>query len=181
MPVEIQFLEWLHGFATPFLDGLFVLSHHLASRRTCLVLVVAAVVLCAVRRAWRAGFTWIALGVAVGLTQNGLKILLARPRPALWDGPIRHDTFAMPSGHALASAAFYSLIAYFVARRLPAYRIAVYGTAAALCLFVGGGRLYLGVHWPSDVLAGWTLGAAMGLVAIRYLSSSDRATRHDSR
>jgi undecaprenyl-diphosphatase len=95
-----------------------------------------------------------------------LKWGFARPRPDL----VAHGqvvyTSSFPSGHSMISAvAFLTLGALLASgqtnRAMHAYLI---GLAAFLTLIVGVSRIYLGVHWPSDVLAGWTAGAAWALV-----------------
>jgi len=76
----------------------------------------------------------------------------------------------MPSSHAVASATFYPLLAWSIGRRFGRMRKPAYAAAAFLPLFIGVGRLYLGVHWPTDVLIGWTLGISQTLIAIRLFS-----------
>ena len=117
---------------------------------------------------------WLGVGVSTYLLQEGLKRVVARPRPQLWPRletwpPVAgSESFAFPSGHALAAATFYPLLAYVLARRTacPSRRAAVL-VGALLALWIGLGRLYLGVHWPTDVLAGWALGATQAVVAMR--------------
>lgn len=57
----------------------------------------------------------------------------------------------------------------------PRVRALALGLAALLCLLIGIGRVYLGVHWPSDVLAGWALGGVQLLVAVRVLRSYEKS------
>lgn len=109
---------------------------------------------------------------------RGDQALADRARPDLWprlgawpplEGPGGHS---FPSGHALASATFYPLLAAELARRRPELKGLAYACGVGLPAFIGVGRLYLGVHWPSDVLAGWTLGALQALLATRALRDS---------
>jgi undecaprenyl-diphosphatase len=106
----------------------------------------------------REALLWVLLGVSTYLIQKILKIGIERPRPELWTSAIVLDNFAFPSGHAIAAATFYPLLARGVARRFPRRAKLAYAMAGAMTLYVGIGRLYLGVHWPSDVVAGWAIG-----------------------
>jgi undecaprenyl-diphosphatase len=74
-------------------------------------------------------------------------------------------TASFPSGHAMLSAVCYLTLGALLAGVVPARRYKAYilGTAIFLTLLVGGSRIYLGVHWPTDVLAGWCLGAAWAM------------------
>lgn len=86
---------------------------------------------------------------------NLLKSIVDRPRPAFNVYPVPTNGSAFPSGHSANSVTVYLLLALFLA---PArYRRIAIWTAIVLCLFIGATRPILGVHWPSDVLAGWSL------------------------
>jgi undecaprenyl-diphosphatase len=101
------------------------------------------------------------------------KALYARPRPDLVPHEVAVYSGSFPSGHSTLSAACYLTIAMLVAsletrRRTKAL---VYGLAGAILLGVGVSRVYLGVHFPSDVLAGWVLGATWALLGWIVLRS----------
>lgn len=89
-----------------------------------------------------------------------LKNLFARDRPALLEPELLPTSFSFPSGHAFLSAAIYLTAAALLTQIIvkPATRALVLAAAALVAVLIGASRVYLGVHYPSDVLAGWTLG-----------------------
>lgn len=106
------------------------------------------------------------------LVSQGLKSFYARPRPDLVPTLDFVHTASFPSGHAMMSALFYLTLAAVIARltdnsRLRAY---VFGVAILISAAVGLSRIFLGVHWPSDVVAGWALGVAWA--ALSWLAVS---------
>lgn len=96
---------------------------------------------------------------------NGLKLLMGRERPDVVPHLMHEITLSYPSGHALMSAVIYLTLGAMLARaeRRPAFKVYLFGVAVFVAFIVGLTRLYLGVHWPTDVLAGWGLGAAWAM------------------
>lgn len=115
---------------------------------------------------WRHG----ALGAAtIGAASLGLAIAkrtVARERPDVLDPLIVEHGFSFPSGHATLSMTSYGVLAVIVARsRLPpAVRIGLIGAVGVLVFLIGLSRIWIGVHYPTDVLAGWTTGAVVVLI-----------------
>lgn len=94
--------------------------------------------------------------------ENVLKLLFARPRPDIVGHLVETHTMSFPSGHAMVGAVVWLTLGMIVARVSPHIRLRRYALAVAVAMtfLLGASRLYLGVHWPSDVLAGWSLGVA---------------------
>lgn len=118
-----------------------------------------------------------------GLVLNTLlKRGFDRPRPELVAHMVEVHTTSFPSGHAMLSAIGYLTLGALLAGAATEKRRRFYilGVAVALTLLIGASRVYLGVHWPTDVLAGWCLGAAWAVgcwLALR-LASSGRWRQH---
>ncbi len=121
-----------------------------------------------------------ALGLLLVATVGGvllnelLKLVFARPRPPLAFHLTEVRSMSFPSGHAMESAIIYLTLAALLARLVQPRLLRLYfiGLAFFLTFAVGVSRVYLGVHYPSDVLAGWTAGLAWALLCwtvARYL------------
>jgi undecaprenyl-diphosphatase len=107
----------------------------------------------------------IGLGGGVALSE-GLKSVFERDRPPLVYQAVDTINASFPSGHALLSAVFYLSIGVMLTRAFPQRRFKAYVLAVAmvLTLLVGLTRVYLGAHWATDVLAGWSVGAAWAMM-----------------
>lgn len=104
--------------------------------------------------------------VGATLLSFSIKAGIERPRPDLFPHGAPVYTASFPSGHATGAAATYLTLGALLARFQAHRRLKIYllSLAVILTLLIGLSRLYLGVHWPSDVLAGWTLGACWALL-----------------
>ncbi|MBT2559211.1 phosphatase PAP2 family protein [Hymenobacter sp. ISL-91] len=146
-------LEWLHARQSPGLDQLALLLSRAGgtSIMSGVSLTIGALLLW--RRQWSAAwFFALAVGGAMALNITA-KLLFGRTRPALWESIAPEEFYSFPSGHAMGSAALATAVAFLVWRTSWRWPAVALGTLFALG--VGISRLYLGVHFPSDVLAGW--------------------------
>lgn len=131
---------------------------------TLLVIAVAGY-LVAARKAATAVFVVAAVSGG-GLASTLLKLIFARARPDIVGQLVEVHSASFPSGHALNSAVTYLTMGALLARTESARSLRIYlmAVAASLTLVIGFSRVYLGVHWPSDVLAGWCFGAAWAVL-----------------
>jgi undecaprenyl-diphosphatase len=123
-------------------------------------------------RWWRGAIVLLVAMVGAGLLDTALKLAFQRTRPTPYFGYPLPDSYSFPSGHALFAFCFFTAGAALLAPRLqhPALRWLVRGVALILVLAIGFSRIYLGVHYPSDVLAGY----AVGLLWSSVLIAGDR-------
>lgn len=167
--MDAAILTWVHGFRDPALDVAFVFSWALGAFRFCAPAVLLASAWHLARRQRQEAIAWLAVGAFVGAVPELLKALVARPRPTLVPWLLPATGYSFPSGHAVAGMAFYPLLGWLWLRSSRPW--AGFALGALVGAFIGIGRLYLGVHWPSDVLTGWGLGLAASLGAVRWLGS----------
>jgi undecaprenyl-diphosphatase len=129
-------------------------------------LIVVAVVLQLLLTGSKRTALFVLISVIGGtVISTGLKSLFDRPRPDL-TGAVEVFTASFPSGHATVSAVVYLTIGAILAERDPRLSVRSFyiAVAALLTLAIGVSRVYLGVHFPTDVLAGWSLGTAWALL-----------------
>lgn len=110
---------------------------------------------------------FLVLAIAGGAVMSTLlKLLFARERPELVHHLVEVTNASFPSGHAMNSAIVYLTLGALLARTEPSRAIRLYliGLAIFLTLIIGFSRVYLGVHWPSDVAAGWSVGSAWAII-----------------
>lgn len=129
-----------------------------------LVVVLALALMLSLRRWSEALVVLVGAGGGVAISQ-GLKQLFGRERPDLVYRAVEAANPSFPSGHAMLSAVVFLTLGALAARFAPRRRVKALalGAAVLLSLLVGASRIYLGVHWTSDVLAGWSLGAAWAM------------------
>jgi len=158
---DVVLLDWLRARATATGDAVFNAISLLGSPVTLTILALAVVLLLAARREWIVLAGWLAAFAGGGLLDVVLKLVIRRPRPPGAAAFLQHFSWSFPSGHAMASLIGYGILAYvltllWIHRR--SGQIAVVFGAALLIIAIGFSRLYLGVHYFSDVVGGYAAG-----------------------
>ena len=166
-------LEFAHGIAGPALDrGLLLVTDLGYLHGVVPADIVLVLVLMLRRRIRESVFSAVALAGS-GLLNIATKLAFARERPTLWESIAPETSYSFPSGHAMGSATLACvavLLAWDTRWRWPVALL-----AAGFVLLVGFSRVYLGVHYPSDILAGWA--AASAWTAAVYLAVFRRGRR----
>ncbi len=170
---------WLHQFSSPTLDVIAV-GLSLLGAELLLVLVVAALVAFGYQRRWGAALALVLVIGGAEVLNSVLKTLFHRTRPGSVDTLIPAQLFSFPSGHAMVAAAFYFFLAYLAWRVLRGWqRWACAGALLCLVLLIGWSRLYLGVHYLTDVVAGYLAGFLWTdavIIGSHFLTLRRRAT-----
>ena len=164
----------IHRLDSPVLDQLMITISALGSG-PMLLLAVATTVIVLVRNGHkRIAIIIAANGIAAHVLTAGLKLYFARPRPTLFDEITRPETFSFPSGHSLAAMAIYGGIAAVVITLRRRRRPLVVAATVLLVGLIGFSRIYLGVHWPFDVLAGFAGGLPFVVATVHLLHTRRR-------
>ena len=133
---------------------------------TCLALLIVLVVGYQFAAGHRRAALLVAVSVGGGmLISHSLKAVFARPRPDLVPHIVEVQSLSFPSGHAMLSTVTYLTLGALLLRMQPGRgpRLYLMAAAMALALLIGCSRVYLGVHYPTDVAAGWCVGAAWAM------------------
>ena len=156
--VDDAMLTTIHGMETPFLDNFIPVATNFGGVFVIVALTVILLALFVYKKEYQRA-------ILLGLSMAGaaalnvvLKSVFERARPDLWDKLVHESSYSFPSGHSMLTAALG--LALIVALWNSRWRWWVVGFSALYVLFIGFTRLYLGVHYPTDVLAGWLVSGA---------------------
>lgn len=145
-----------------------------------LITLASATYLFIIRQRHKAWFLLISVGTGI-LVSNAMKLGFDIPRPDLVPHGSHTSMASFPSGHSLMAAVVYLSIGALLAGSQTRYILRVYilSLAILVALLVGLSRVYLGVHWPSDVLAGWLAGSAWAMMVwLLWIFISNRNSSH---
>ncbi len=161
---DLRINAWVAEHRAPWLVEAARVVTELGWFKLLLPLTVGAGIVLAVAGGWRDAWRPAATLLIAANANAWIKDLIGRPRPEgdLWAAFA--PGFGYPSGHSAQAAAAWLTLAFALAHRWPGRRRFVFAGALAIVGAVGATRVVLGVHSPTDVLAGWSLGAAVALV-----------------
>lgn len=151
-------LLWVSQFTTPVLNQAMLTVTRLGDPQVVVPLTCIGFVWLWWKRRWRIAAIFAITCIGGAVLSTGLKLFFQKPRPQLWEPLITETSHSFPSGHALGSMVLYGFSAYLLAQRFKPQKWVIYGIAVLLIGSIGFSRIYLGVHWPTDVLAGYSIG-----------------------
>jgi len=164
-----SFLLKLHQYTNSELNAVMLFITRLGNPETIITLVVVTLAILSSKK-YLIEAKIFAVGCLVAeILGVGLKFLFGRSRPELWTRLISETSFSFPSGHALGSLFVYGFIAYLLAQAYPNFSKLIYIFSGILIVTIGFSRLFLGVHWPSDIIAGYGLGFIWLMICLTFL------------
>ena len=164
--------NFVHGFASPALTTVMQTASFLGSTLFLTGFGVIIVIALYLSRHRRGAILFALTTIGASVLLVALKLAFKRARPEPFFDTILPASYSFPSGHSLGSSCFYAALAVILTTRIKSVRlrIVIWSAAAAMILLVGISRIYLGVHYPSDVVAGY----AVGLIWVITIAVGDK-------
>ncbi|MFC7372844.1 phosphatase PAP2 family protein [Fictibacillus iocasae] len=165
-----QIIQWVNGIREPVLNHIMVLITELGSKTALALLLIASLIWLAVKRKnYYAMIMFLVASAGGGLLNLALKHWFERQRPE--ESIIEALGYSFPSGHAMGSLIYYGFLGYLVVKSQRSHQEKTLWTIlfSILILFIGFSRVYLGVHYPSDIIAGYSAGLLWLFVCITAL------------
>jgi undecaprenyl-diphosphatase len=171
MPLDTYIINLAGSIRNPSLDFFMLLMTSLGSWMVVMIFVFLIDIFLLLKKKWGylLSLTFSFMGGEVIVSV--LKHLVARPRPEIISHLEKADGFSFPSGHAFIAVSFFGLLAYFIFKKAERWngKILAVFFGAFFILGIGFSRIYLGVHWPTDVLGSYALGC-LWVVFVVYIS-----------
>lgn len=164
LALDTAIREFSYGLRNEGLTVIFKLLTYMGNWQTITILCILFLLLKALRKNF--GFPLAATAIITTIIQKTLKISFHRQRPDVALHLIHQGGFSFPSGHSMTSMVFYGMLIFLCRRYIKNKRISNTLTAllSLLILLIGYSRIYLGVHYPTDVIGGWSIGISLLIV-----------------
>jgi len=160
---------WVYEQRSPLLSAIFIPVTYMGNWQT--ITVLAAVLLAIPKTRRDIGLPFAVISLSSTVVYKVVKGIFERPRPELDVRLIPQGGFSFPSGHSMNCIVCFGILIYLIRKLCPNRKIANVLTVLLVLLIVGIGssRVYVGVHFPTDVLGGWSLGLAFLMGSILVL------------
>lgn len=179
--IDKQILVWISHLRAPMLNGSAVDMTALGSASVIAIFAIIGIVLLWLKRDRKACFYLATGSMGAGVGTYILKYLFTRIRPSVVPRLVEVSGFSYPSGHSFAGSAFYLLLMFITWRHYDRRRdrVLILICTGLVIMGVCFSRLYLGVHYPSDVLSGLCLGISWVLLLTAYFFKGELGQNRD--
>lgn len=169
IPMDEVIRYWVYDHRSPLLNYLFIPITYMGNWQTITILAAILLAIPATRK--KIGIPFSVISISSTIIYKLVKGFFQRPRPELDVRLIPQGGYSFPSGHSMNCIVCFGILIYLVRRYCPNRKIANLLTVLLTLLIIGIGtsRVYVGVHFPTDVLGGWSLGLAFLFSAIILL------------
>jgi membrane-associated phospholipid phosphatase len=166
--VDLRVINIASQFRIPSVDKLMLFITHLAKGENIAVGVVVVSIIFILKRKWHYFSTLLVSVLGSQVFVWIIKNIIERPRPPLSNALVYNSSYSFPSGHTFAAISFYGLIVFFIlqSERNKILKRISFFLGLVLVVWIGLSRIYLGAHWPSDVLASFVAGIAWLTIVI---------------
>jgi membrane-associated phospholipid phosphatase len=171
-------LTWVHSASSPFLDQLAI---HVTNAGDFLAVIALAVIAAGIliRRGRPSDASTLIFGVGGAVVLNEiLKLYFRRPRPTLWHQIVDSSGYSFPSGHAMMSSAL--AISFILIGWKSRWRYLILTIGLGYIGVIGLSRMYLGVHFPTDIAAGWCVSLVWVLIVRHIVAGPQQSSALDS-
>ncbi len=161
--IDTEIMNLVAAFRSTGITKAFIFLTYLGNWQVIVGLSVVVIIILALLKKTREIIFLTAALISGEVIKELLKFLIHRQRPDAVFSLLPENGYAFPSGHAFMSVIFYGMLCYFIyqACKKKWQRIILLVATAILVFLIGFSRIYLGVHWISDILAGWLIGGAI--------------------
>ena len=166
---DIAVRNFFYSLRAEWLTPLVIALTHLGDKTTCII--ICAVLILYPKTTLRYGLPTAAVAITASSLNHYLKTVFLRPRPDITYHIIEQGGWSFPSGHSISALVLFGMLILMIRRNVKDKKKANILTAILLipCFGIGLSRIYVGVHYPTDVLAGWCLGIIILMIAMEVI------------
>jgi len=174
--VDAEIELFVHHHLDSSFGDVWAMTSSFVGSGAVLIPVVIGVAALAVVRRHRVAAVVLVIDAIVAISGDALlKLMLQRPRPELFDKIALPHDYSFPSGHAMSAMGVWGVVAAVLCAIFPSARTPIVACAIVLVLSIGLSRIYLGVHWPFDVLGGFLGGVPPLVASVHVLANPSRS------
>ncbi|MGB3536099.1 MAG: phosphatase PAP2 family protein [Microcoleaceae cyanobacterium] len=166
---DTAILQYFLSIQNTFLTLFFTIITFLGEPLFLMIINLVFIVFLWIKNQRSRAIVYLIIGNGAAEFNYFIKDFFGRERPELWDRILEVKYFSYPSAHAMNSIVIYGLICYYLMNQFKPWRWLILTITSILVILIGLSRLYFGVHWPTDIIAAYTMGSVWLAIAILIL------------